>query len=111
MCRPVADSNKSVVGGGWRSTLDQAMMAVMPFNITTVTGPATRFLLADEIHARDAWMSRILEGLIERQASNGNATILLSATLSQQQRDKLVYFPWREAVCISAVARPDDYPG
>lgn len=32
----------------------------------------------------------ILEGLIERQASNGNATILLSATLSQQQRDKLV---------------------
>ncbi|VDZ77090.1 CRISPR-associated helicase Cas3 protein [Salmonella bongori] len=38
----------------------------------------------------DAWMSRILEGLIECQASNGNATILLSATLSQQQRDKLV---------------------
>ncbi len=68
------------------------MMAVMPFkhNNLRLLGLSNKILLADEIHACDAWMSRILEGLIERQASNGNATILLSATLSQQQRDKLV---------------------
>ncbi|EAQ7976877.1 CRISPR-associated helicase Cas3' [Salmonella enterica] len=88
-----ADSNKKAllaeVGVG---TLDQAMMAVMPFkhNNLRLLGLSNKILLADEIHACDAWMSRILEGLIERQASNGNATILLSATLSQQQRDKLV---------------------
>ncbi len=35
-------------------------------------------------------MSCILEGLIERQARGGNSVILLSATLSQQQCDKLV---------------------
>lgn len=88
-----ADSNKkSVVGGGWRRHVDQAMMAVMPFkhNNLRLLGLSNKILLADEIHACDARMSRILEGLIERQASNGNATILLSATLSQQQRDKLV---------------------
>lgn len=47
-------------------------------------------LLADEIHACDAYISCILEGLIERQARSGNCVILLSATLSQQQCDKLV---------------------
>ncbi len=88
-----ADSNKKAllaeVGVG---TLDQAMMAVMPFkhNNLRMLGLENKILLADEIHAYDAWMSRILESLIERQAHSGNTTILLSATLSQQQRDKLV---------------------
>lgn len=88
-----ADSNKKAllaeVGVG---TLDQAMMAVMPFkhNNLRMLGLNNKILLADEIHAYDAYMSRILESLIEKQASDGNTTILLSATLSQQQRDRLV---------------------
>ncbi|TLV21448.1 CRISPR-associated helicase Cas3' [Klebsiella indica] len=87
------DSNKKAllaeVGVG---TLDQAMMAVMPFkhNNLRMLGLNKKILVADEIHAYDAYMSRILEGLIEKQASDGNTTILLSATLSQQQRDRLV---------------------
>lgn len=90
-------------------TLDQAMMAVMPFkhNNLRLLGLSNKILLADEIHACDARMSRILEGLIERQASNGNATILLSATLSQQQRDKLVAaFSRGVRRSAGAVARP-----
>jgi CRISPR-associated endonuclease/helicase Cas3 len=73
-------------------TLDQAMMAVMPFkhNNLRILGLNNKILLADEIHACDAYMSRVLESLIEKQASDGNCTILLSATLSQQQRDRLV---------------------
>jgi len=88
-----ADSNKKAllaeVGVG---TLDQAMMAVMPFkhNNLRLLGLSDKILLADEIHAYDAYMSRILESLIEHQARSGNSTILLSATLSQQQRDRLV---------------------
>lgn len=68
------------------------MMAVMPFkhNNLRLLGLSNKILLADEIHACDAYMSCILEGLIERQARGGNSVILLSATLSQQQRDKLV---------------------
>lgn len=88
-----ADSNKKAllaeIGVG---TLDQAMMAVMPFkhNNLRLLGLSNKILLADEIHACDAYMSCILEGLIERQARGGNSVILLSATLSQQQCDKLV---------------------
>lgn len=88
-----ADSNKKAllaeVGVG---TLDQAMMAVMPFkhNNLRLLGLRNKILLADEIHAYDAYMSRILESLIENQARNGNSTILLSATLSQQQRNRLI---------------------
>lgn len=88
-----ADNNKKAlladVGVG---TLDQAMMSVMPFrhNNLRMLGLNSKILLADEIHACDAYMSLILESLIERQALAGNTTILLSATLSQQQREKLV---------------------
>lgn len=88
-----ADSNKKAllaeVGVG---TLNQALMAVMPFkhHNLRLLGLNNKILLADEIHAYDAYMSRILESLIENQARNGNTTLLLSATLSQQQRDRLV---------------------
>lgn len=97
-----ADSNKKAlladVGVG---TLDQAMMAVMPFkhNNLRLLGLRNKVLLADEIHACDAYMSRILESLIEKQASDGNPTILLSATLSQQQRDNLIAAFARGAGC------------
>jgi CRISPR-associated endonuclease/helicase Cas3 len=58
-------------------TLDQAMMAVMPFkhNNLRILGLNNKILLADEIHACDAYMSRVLESLIEKQASDGNCTI------------------------------------
>ncbi len=63
-------------------TLDQALMAVMPFkhNNLRLLGLDNKVLLADEIHAYDAYMSRILESLIEQQARSGNCVILLSAT-------------------------------
>ena len=95
-------------------TLDQALMAVMPFkhNNLRLLGLDNKVLLADEIHAYDAYMSRILESLIEQQARSGNCVILLSATLSQQQRDKLVASFSRGSGC--ALAAPllgdDDYP-
>ena len=45
-------------------------MAVMPFkhNNLRLLGLSDKILLADEIHAYDAYMSRILESLIEHQA-------------------------------------------
>lgn len=110
-----ADSNKKAlladVGVG---TLDQAMMSVMPFkhNNLRLLGLRNKVLIADEIHAYDAYMSQILESLIEKQARDGNSTILLSATLSQQQRDRLILAYARGAK--SRVEAPllgyDDYP-
>ncbi|HHF8047865.1 TPA: CRISPR-associated helicase Cas3', partial [Escherichia coli] len=110
-----ADSNKKAllaeIGVG---TLDQAMMAVMPFkhNNLRLLGLSNKILLADEIHACDAYMSCILEGLIERQARGGNSVILLSATLSQQQRDKLVaaFARGTEGQQEAPFLEKDDYP-
>ena len=110
-----ADSNKKAllaeVGVG---TLDQALMAVMPFkhNNLRMLGLSNKILLADEIHAYDAYMSRILEGLIEKQACDGNATILLSATLSQQQRDRLVaaFAKGAKSRAEAPLLGYDDYP-
>lgn len=110
-----ADSNKKAllaeVGVG---TLDQAMMAVMPFkhNNLRMLGLSHKVLLADEIHAYDHYMSRILECLIEKQARDGNITILLSATLSQQQRERLVAAFAKGATCRAEapLLGYDDYP-
>lgn len=110
-----ADSSKKAllaeIGVG---TLDQALMAVMPFkhNNLRLLGLSNKILLADEIHAYDTYMSRILEKLIEQQAREGNCTILLSATLSQQQRDKLVAaFSLGAGNCVQApLLGKDDYP-
>lgn len=57
-------------------------------------------------------MSCILEGLIERQARGGNSIILLSATLSQQQRDKLVaaFARGAEGQQEAPFLEKDDYP-
>ena len=110
-----ADSNKKAllaeVGVG---TLDQAMMAVMPFKHSNLRmlGLSQKILLADEIHAYDHYMSRILEGLIEKQARDGNPTILLSATLSQQQRERLIAAFAKGAKCgaEAPLLGYDDYP-
>lgn len=110
-----ADSNKKAllaeVGVG---TLDQAMMAVMPFkhNTLRLLGLDNKILLADEIHAYDAYMSRILDGLIEKQACYGNTTILLSATLSQQQRNNLVaaYARGTKSKAQAPLLGYDEYP-
>lgn len=110
-----ADSNKKAllaeVGVG---TLDQAMMAVMPFkhNNLRMLGLSHKILLADEIHAYDNYMSRILECLIEKQARDGNITILLSATLSQQQRDRLVaaFAKGAKSRTEAPLLGYDDYP-
>jgi len=87
------DSNKKAllaeVGVG---TLDQAMMAVMAFkhHNLRLLGLNGKVLLGDEIHACDAWMGAIVENLVETHTRFGNSTILLSATLSQSQRSRLV---------------------
>lgn len=88
-----AQSNKKAlladIGVG---TIDQAMMAVIPFrhHNLRLLGLHDKLLIIDEIHAYDTFMSKILENLIETQARYGNSAILLSATLSQSQRERLV---------------------
>lgn len=88
-----ADSPKKAlladVGAG---TLDQALMAVMPYRhqCLRMLGLQNKILILDEIHACDAWLNRIVEHLLAYHASQGGSAIILSATLSQKQRESLV---------------------
>lgn len=95
-------------------TLDQALMAVMSFKHQNLRllGLSDKILIADEIHSYDAYMSHLLEKLVEVQAASGNATILLSATLSQTQRERLAAAFYRGVKMPCELARPglDDYP-
>ncbi|ACS87349.1 CRISPR-associated helicase/endonuclease Cas3 [Musicola paradisiaca] len=88
-----ADSRKKAlladVGVG---TLDQALMAVMPFRHQSLRllGFNGKILLLDEVHAYDAYTSRLLENLLAFHASQGGSAIILTATLAASQRERLV---------------------
>jgi CRISPR-associated endonuclease/helicase Cas3 len=78
----------AVVGAG---TIDQALFAVLPVKHQSLRlwGLADRVLIVDEAHAYDAYMERELEALLEFHAALGVSTIILSATLPKNTRQKL----------------------
>ncbi|GLR08692.1 CRISPR-associated helicase/endonuclease Cas3 [Mixta theicola] len=88
-----ADSRKKAllaeVGVG---TLDQLLMAVMPFRHQSLRllGMLDKILLLDEVHAYDGYMVKLLEGLLRFHAAQGGSAIILSATLPAALREKLI---------------------
>ena len=88
-----ADSRKKAlladVGVG---TLDQALMAVMPFRHQSLRllGISNKILILDEVHAYDGYMVKLLEGLLNFHAAQGGSAIILSATLPAGLREKLL---------------------
>lgn len=88
-----ADSRKKAllaeVGVG---TLDQLLMAVMPFRHQSLRllGIRNKILLLDEVHAYDGYMVKLLEGLLCFHASQGGSAIILSATIPLSLREKLL---------------------
>lgn len=88
-----ADSRKKAllaeVGVG---TLDQLLMAVMPFRHQSLRllGMRNKILLLDEVHAYDGYMVKLLEGLLRFHASQGGSAIILSATIPASLREKLL---------------------
>jgi len=89
----LADSRKKAlladVGVG---TIDQALLAVLPARHQSLRmlGLYRKILLVDEVHAYDSYMQQLLDTLLEAHAGQGGSVILLSATLPQEMRRKLV---------------------
>ncbi len=77
------------VGAG---TIDQAFLAVLPskFAALRLLGLSRRVLIIDEAHCYGAYESEELSGLIRFHAAQGGVTIILSATLSERIKDRLV---------------------
>lgn len=88
-----ADSRKkALLAEAGVGTLDQVLMAAMPFRHQSlrVLGLYRKLLILDEVHAYDAYMVKLLEGLLTFHASLGGSAIILSATLPFSLREKLL---------------------
>jgi len=89
----LADNRKksllATVGVG---TIDQALMSVLPYRHQSLRllGLSRHVLVVDEVHAYDPYMNELLRKLLEFHATLGGSAILLSATLPEHQRQKLV---------------------
>ena len=73
-------------------TIDQALLAILPSRHQSLRmlGLINKILIIDEVHACDAYMHELLCVLLRAHASAGGSAILLSATLSHEQRQSLI---------------------
>lgn len=72
-------------------TIDQVLLSVLPIKHKFVRGFGIQksVLIVDEVHAYDCYMYSLLEAVLRLQHQAGGSALLLSATLPQQQREKL----------------------
>jgi CRISPR-associated endonuclease/helicase Cas3 len=73
-------------------TVDQALMGILQTRHVFVRlfGLAHKTIIVDEVHAYDAYMSKLLERLLEWLAVLGSPVVLLSATLPEGRRSALI---------------------
>jgi CRISPR-associated endonuclease/helicase Cas3 len=85
------DRRKSFFAHVGAGTIDQALLSVLPsrHQALRLWGLADRVLIVDEAHSYDPYVNRELERLIEFHTALGGSTIILSATLATQERNRL----------------------
>lgn len=93
------------VGAG---TVDQALLGVLNsrFNTVRLFAMADRVLVVDEAHAYDAYMAVEVEELLRFQAALGGPAVVLSATLSQRQRERLAR-AWADGLRVGGQPAPE----
>jgi CRISPR-associated endonuclease/helicase Cas3 len=72
-------------------TIDQALLAGMAVRhmFVRLAGLADKVVVLDEVHAYDAYMSKLLDHLVGWLAALGSSVVVLSATLPTNRRDEL----------------------
>jgi len=73
-------------------TVDQALLGVLRVrhHFVRLWGLGNRTVVLDEVHAYDAYTSRLIEGLVRWLAELGSSVVIMSATLTQSQRHALL---------------------
>ena len=92
-CEWLAQSRKRVfLGQVGVCTIDQVLVSVLPVRHRFIRGfgVGRSILLIDEVHAYSTYMYGLLEEVLKQQANAGGSAILLSATLPQRQKHKLL---------------------
>jgi CRISPR-associated endonuclease/helicase Cas3 len=88
----LGDSNKkSLLASVGVGTIDQALLAILHARHQSLRllGLFRKVLIVDEVHACDAYMQELLEGLLQFHAAAGGSAILVSATLTSEMKRKL----------------------
>ena len=91
--RWLADHNKrALLAPAGVGTIDQALLGALQSKHQSLRllGLMRKVLVIDEVHACDPYMQRTLELLLEFHARAGGSAILLSATLTQHMKAKLL---------------------
>lgn len=89
----LSDSRKkallATIGVG---TLDQALLAMLPrrHQPLRLLGLNRKVIIFDEIHSADEFMFEIIEHLLSAHLYQGGSVILLTATLSLKQRQRII---------------------
>lgn len=80
-------------------TIDQVLLSGLRVRHAHLRGFALlrSLLVVDEVHASDLYMTYVLENVIRRQEAAGAHTLLLSATLGIQSRQKLLFGSARQS--------------
>jgi CRISPR-associated endonuclease/helicase Cas3 len=73
-------------------TVDQALLSVLTVNHSHLRATALlrHLLVIDEVHASDAYMTRLTESLLARHRAAGGHAFLMSATLGGTARQRLL---------------------
>lgn len=73
-------------------TVDQALLGVLRVrhHFVRLWGLGNRTAVLDEVHAYDAYTSRLIEGLVRWLAALGSSVVIMSATLTRAQRRGLL---------------------
>ncbi|MBC7928616.1 MAG: CRISPR-associated helicase Cas3' [Bryobacteraceae bacterium] len=73
-------------------TADQALVGILRkrHQFLRLLGLAGKTVILDEVHAYDSYTSRLVDRLVHWCAILGSPVVVLSATLSQEQRQRLV---------------------
>jgi CRISPR-associated endonuclease/helicase Cas3 len=109
----LADSRKKAllahVGVG---TIDQALLGILAARHQSLRlwGLLGKVLIADEVHACDAYVTGLLKTLLNFHAAFGGSALLLSATLPRSQRASLVAAFMEGAGCVAPEVTEMAYP-
>ena len=87
-----SDAKRSLLAPFGVGTVDQALLAALQIMHVFVRhfGLSTKTVIIDEVHAYDAYMSTLLERLLEWLGALEVPVVLLSATLPRQRREMLL---------------------